>query len=374
MRRARGFTLIEIMVALALTSVLVTSVLVLVRTQLMTYELDDQLVRTQQNTRAAMDFVEGLVRRACGGVSQGGIGVNVGTVQKATQCLNWYDGATVNATSFTTGASPTTSTDALEVVYASGAFTAATAVTNLLTTTPSVTVADVSNFSVNDYVLVADTSFQNAYLFKISAVTTTATAPPKPGTLSFGSLASAPVQPTNGVTVAVGSPVMKAQTWSIFMAPSTATAFVNMLMLDPNGVASSNHLDFTSSSSPLVQPVVDGVVDFQVAVGIDGLNSGTVEGTLTEKGAGANDDEWVGNVAGETLPALPWNQTSATAWFRQVRLSVLLQTMNVYTGTPPTLTAMEDRAASSYPTVSAGSARYRSDRIIVAPRSWNLGE
>jgi hypothetical protein len=224
-------------------------------------------------------------------------------------------------------------------------------------------------------VLIADTSFQNAYLFKVSAITTTATVAPKLGTLSFGSLTAAPVAPSDGVTIAVGSPVMKAQTWSVFQAPSTATAFSGMLMVDPNGVASSNHLDFTgNSSAALVQPVVDGIVDFQVAVGIDGQNAGVVDGTITEKGAGANDDEWVGNVAGETLPGLPWNNTGATQWFRQVRLSVLLQTMNIYTGTPPTITTMEDRASSSYPTVAAGSARYRSDRIIVAPRSWNLSE
>jgi len=55
-----------------------------------------------------------------------------------------------------------------------------------------------------------------------------------------------------------------------------------------------------------------------------------------------------------------------------------LQTTNLYPGTPGTPTPFEDRPLASYPQSSfvAGqnSQRYRSMRIIVAPRAWNLAE
>ena len=60
---------------------------------------------------------------------------------------------------------------------------------------------------------------------------------------------------------------------------------------------------------------------------------------------------------------------------RQVRLSLLLQTLNQYAGSPPTVTASEDRT-SPYPPFATGAAvpRYRSVRMVVAPRAWNLTE
>jgi hypothetical protein len=166
--------------------------------------------------------------------------------------------------------------------------------------------------------------------------------------------------------------VLKAYTYSIFVAnskliTSTNAAYDNMLMLDPAGITSSNHLDYGVS----VQPAVEGVVDFQVAVGND--TSGTGAGTTMD---------WVGDSWGETLAtptvAAPWNSPTLTVMpqYRQVRLSLLLQTVNLYPGTPGTITPFEDRPASSYPQFTAGqnSQRYRAMRIIVAPRAWNLSE
>jgi prepilin-type N-terminal cleavage/methylation domain-containing protein len=365
MRRRRrqrgGFTLMEIMIAMALTSIVTASVLGIVRSQLMVFEMNDQVVRTQQNARAAMDSVETILRRACGGIGSGSVGVNVaGVPQTTVPCLRHYDGATITAASFAAGSASLP--DAIELVYASGTMTVMTAVPSLATTTPAVPVADIRSFAVGDYVLVGD--FANADLFKISAISPDATNPPR-GTLSLGTLAANVVSPA--LTLAIGSPVLKASTYSFYVAPAGTAFYANMLMVDADGVASANHLDFTK-----VMPAVEGVVDFQIAIG----NDTNADGIITESTSSPGTDEWIGNTSGETIPATPWNSsnTATLPQLKQVRVSLLLQTLNSYGGTAPALPRFEDRPASSYPTVGASSPRYRSARMVVAPRGWNLSE
>jgi hypothetical protein len=139
-------------------------------------------------------------------------------------------------------------------------------------------------------------------------------------------------------------------------------------MVDPDGVASPNHLDFTR-----VMPAAEGVVDFQVAVG----NDGNGDGVISETSASPGSDEWIGNGAGEIIPAPPWNAGSLATppQLRQLRLSLLFQTANSYGGVAAPLPTFEDRPASSYPSVAAaGAPRYRAMRITVSPRAWNLAE
>lgn len=379
MTRARGFSLMEVLIAMALTTIVTASVLAIVRTQLTAFEMQDQIVRTQQNARAGMDFIETMVRRACGGINTGLVYVYTPTFQSTIglPCLRHIDGATINTTSFT--ATNADFPDALEVVYATGAMTAVTKHTELTTTAPSVDVIDTCNFAAGDYALVTDQTYSNPALFKISSVTQLGTCPsaaPVPGTLFFGAVAPAPaVLPVVSDYVAnatSGTPVFKAATYSIFVVPSTTTgpnaAYANMLMVDPDGIASANHLDYGRK----VQPAVEGVVDFQVAVGND--NSGTGAGIITD---------WIGDTWGETIPdpaLTPWNSPSLAVMpqLRQVRVSLLLQTGNLYPGTPGAATPFEDRPLASYPqtqlVAGANSQRYRSMRIIVAPRAWNLSE
>jgi prepilin-type N-terminal cleavage/methylation domain-containing protein len=385
MRRTRGFTLMEILIAMALTTIVTASVLAIVRTQLTAFEMQDQIVRTQQNTRAGMDFVETMVRRACGGINSGYVQVYTPTVKSTTglPCLRHIDGAVASATTFTS--TKADYPDALEVVYASGAITAVSKHTALTTTTPSIDVLDICSFAVNDFVILTDKSFANPALFKISAISA-GTCPSSiavPGTLSFGTVNPAPsVLPTitdcvddgtgKGSCPTSGTPVLKAYTYSIFVSNhgvegSVNAADDNMLMVDPAGITSITHLD----SGVSVQPAVEGVVDFQVAVGND--TSGTGAGTTMD---------WIGDAWGETLvtpsAATPWNSATLSVMpqYRQVRLSLLLQTVNLYPGTPAAITPFEDRPSSSYPQFTAGqnSQRYRAMRIIVAPRAWNLSE
>jgi prepilin-type N-terminal cleavage/methylation domain-containing protein len=359
MRRTRGFTLMEILIAMALTAIVTTSVLAIVRTQLVAFEMNDQVVRTQQSARAAMDFVETTVRRACGGVSAGSVGVNVaGATKQVVPCLRYYDGATVAAASFTTGA--TSSTDALEVVYATGTMTALSPALTDLTSSATVTVKDSTSFAVGDLVLVGD--FANADLLRVLAK-------PSATQLTFDTVATVASTPTglDATKIPINSPVLKAASYSFFVAPAATATYGNMLMIDPDGVASANHVDYTK-----VQPAVEGVIDFQVAVGVDA----NADGVITESAGSPSTDEWFGNAASETVAAPPWNTVSTYPQLKQVRVGLILQTLNSYPGTPAPLTALEDRPFSSYPTVAAGAnaPRYRAVRMVVAPRAWNLAE
>ncbi len=57
-----------------------------------------------------------------------------------------------------------------------------------------------------------------------------------------------------------------------------------------------------NAAGQIGEPAATGIEDFQVALGIDGINGQTLDGQITEVGGGANDDEWVYNVVGDTPP------------------------------------------------------------------------
>jgi hypothetical protein len=307
-----------------------------------------------------MDFLETMARRACGAISSGSVGVNlVGVAQGPVPCLRHYDGATIGATSITS--SSASLPDAFEIIYGSGTMAAVTA-TPTLTSSPSVAVTDVTGFAVGDYVLLTD--FANADLFKISAISVTTT--PK-GVLSFGTLPASVVGPTLSGTPS-NLVVVKATSYTFFVAPAGTPTYAGMLMVDPAGVYSASHLDWST-----VMPAAEGVVDLQVAIGNDVNGNGTID----ENSGAPATDEWIGNSWGETIPALPWNSSNLATLpqLRQVRVSMLFQTMNSYGGVAAPLTAFEDRPAASYPSVAAaGGPRYRSMRVVVSPRAWNLAE
>jgi type IV pilus assembly protein PilW len=361
MRRQRGFTLMEVMIAAALSAIVSAAVLSIVRTQLITFEMNDQVSRTQENARAAMDFVETTVRRACGGISGGSVGVNVPGVsltQNPIPCLRWYDAATVSGSSFGVGNPTTGAADALEVIYATGTMAALT-VKPTLSTTNSVSVTDVSGFVKDDYVLVGD--YSTAYLFKVSGVSPGPPySPPTAGTLALGTVGTL-VAPSPAPALDIGSPVLKAAAYSFFVVPKNnpATTYDRMLIADADGPMSTDHTAYGTTGN--VQPVVEGVLDFQIAVGADTNGDGIV----TESTSSPNTDEWIGNASSEVVSSVPWNQ------LRQVRISLLLNTLNEYPGTLTAVAAFEDGQA--HLAVAAG-ARYRSARMVVAPRAWNLSE
>jgi type II secretory pathway pseudopilin PulG len=363
-RRSAAFTLSEILVALALAGLVSVSILTLARGQLRAHEMNDQILRAQANVRAAVDYTESVMRRACGGMTSGALGLNVGNgvPQKLTSCISFYDGAATSGGTFATG-SGASAADAIELIYPITAPTVLVADATL-TTSPSLTVADGSSFKANDLVLVTDNS--GGDLFRLQT--------PNGNVLTMYPLSNAASSWTpSGVSLTAGASVFRVASVALFSGQLVAgnhPELAQSLLLDPDGMAGTTHDD--------ADPLVDGVDDFQIAIGIDGQGGNAIDGTISENPSSPGTDEWIGNYLGETLPAAPWN-SSGLPLVRLIRATILVRTLNTYTGsaakfptysgTPPTL-ASEDR--TTYPSAGAAAPRYRPERISVAPRAWTL--
>lgn len=383
-RRARGFSLVELMVALGLSTIVASGVLMLTRSQLTAYELNDSVVRAQQNARAGLEFVETQLRRACGGISQGAVTVNLpGVAPYQTSCVRYFNAATPSAGSFTS--STGTGGDAIEVLYATpnanASYANVNAIVGWATTTPSVVVSDMSGFAVGDTVVV--TNFRYAEVFQIATINGGVAPATGVGSIVFASLTAPPLAPAGGpptttlYTPAAGDSMLKASSIALYYVAGTGLQ-TGQLVLDPDGMLGTSHTD--------AQPLVDGVADFQLAFGLDWQAAAPANGTqnnglITENpaaGRAAGDDEWVGNASGETLPLVPvggWNQTPATApMLLQIRSTIVVRTMNSYSNAVPPVGPYENGAALATATSSGRYPRYRTMRSIVAPRAWNLSE
>jgi hypothetical protein len=266
-----------------------------------------------------------------------------------------FDAAVSSGNSFTNGSAGSAASlpDAVEFVYPTSSPTTVLAAPapDLASNAPSATVANISGLAVGDFVLVSDNA--NGVVFKIATITPSGTSG---GRLTMTTLASAVVAPP-GLTLTTGASVFKVASAALYL--SSTAPYVNMLMYDPDGILGVDHTD--------ADPLIDGAVDLQLAVGIDGDGNGS----FIENASAAGADEWSGNVAGELpLPATPWNGTGQPA-LRQVRTTLLVRTINTYALQPAALGPFEDR--TTYPVTTVGSPRYRAERLIVAPRAWNLG-
>jgi prepilin-type N-terminal cleavage/methylation domain-containing protein len=375
-RGQHGFTMIELMISLSLGTLIVLFLLSITRAQLSTFEENSNVRAVQMNTRAGLDFVESLLRRACAGISDSGVVVATGATNFGSTCVKVWDGAAASGSTFTSSA-PLSQEDAVEVIFADGQ------ANTLVTATPtgaSVPVADTRGFQTGDFVLLGDKNGHGeVVLMKILNGAG--------GTGAVTWTMSQSVPTATFVTVDTGSLVMKARSVSLYV-DSTIDPSTKFLMFDPDGVAGADHSD--------AQPLVDGVEDFQVSIGDDGFTGTTPDGVIAENLVTPSADEWIGNdpldypafylltahpgAAGgiaDTLPSrAPWNHTSpGTSVLRTVRASLVLRTLNSYPGMGPVVAPLEDRNTWTAPSVGATSGpRYRQVRLVIAPRAWNLGE
>lgn len=379
-RRQRGFTLVEILVSLGLAAIVSAAVLLLARGQLMAHAMNDEIMRAQANARAGIDFMESTLRRSCGGLSSGQVGINVPPAPQAiTSCVRVWDGAVLSGGTFTAGSSATGSADAIEMIYPTSQPTTVipgTPATDLITASPSVQVADVTGFNVGDFVIVTDPTLSGGALFKIQSVVANAsgggpspspsigpspgTAANSPGRLIFVAIPGNVVSPVP-FTSPVGSFVFKATSASLYL--STGGNYPGSVLYDPDGMAGTDHTD--------AEPLIDGVDDLQFAAGFDANQDGVIQEQATPTTGG---DEMWGNATGELpLPAIPWNG-NGTPQPRTLRATLLVRTTNSYPGqalSPTTTLGFEDR--TTYPSAGAAPPRYRPERITVAPRAWSLG-
>jgi hypothetical protein len=120
------------------------------------------------------------------------------------------------------------------------------------------------------------------------------TAAPTMVALSGVTVNRLPVNPPSfntGVTYAPGSLVTQARLIG-YSVDMTALSGLPALALQDGAPLLPGPLELVSEL----------IEDMQVAVAVDGLNGGGANESLQEVGAAANDDEWVYNFAGETMP------------------------------------------------------------------------
>jgi len=387
MRRARGFTLVEIMVAMALAGLASVFLLMITRAQLTAYQMNENVGDAQLNTRAGMDYLENQLRRACGGIANGLVAVNVnGVTPTVVPCVQVHDG--VDSTLFSSGgfqpgstATAQTKSDAVDVIYGTAPAIQVIPSSIASTSPTSAGVCDATGFAALDLVLLTD--MKSAYLVRLASATLgpPTTTCPNQGTLTFDLAIASPAWST---PVPVGASPLAANGATWVMKATSFTLYRNVgvnppeLMLVPDGVAS------TASNHNADQPLVQGVENFEVAIGQDS-SPATPDGIINDGNAGQLPDEWLGNVTGELpLPVgysntVDTNGNPTSPLYKQIRATLVVRTSNIYPGDAvvpqnPGGGPVEDRTNSfvTSATSASGAPRYRWSRVTVAPRAWNL--
>ncbi len=275
-------TLVEMMISLVILTIAVSAVLSLGATLIDGYRENRRMVLVEASARASLDIVADAVRNASPGVQKGNIGDAVG-------CSTF---GSIRVTNSDVGP------DELEVIHASGGgFTSLRGPYDAGST--QMVVLDASELAVGDYVLV--TNLEDGHLVQITGLTQggsdwTIDTDPSPNTTC-----PAVVFPPGGYKA--GDLVIRARLSHFYVTTLDTTP---TLMMDPDG------RDGPEGPEPLAQ----GIEDFQVAVGVDTNDDGTV----FEDGSAA--DEWFYNAAADLDPPA----LSATPW-RAVRVSIVARSV-----------------------------------------------
>lgn len=282
--RQAGFTLIELMISLVMFSFAIAGILAVATTLARGFRDQKVTVGAEGAARSAMDYIGDAIRGASPGVTTGNI-----QALYESNCTDPLVGNTILVTD------SDTAPDELTLVFASGSV--ATSLSAAFNGGTSMSVVEAGQFVGNDMVLVTD--FARGHIAKVASVSGT--------TLTLGTQAcTTPVWPATG-TYAQGSLVVRALRARFFIQDLDG---IPSLWMDP---------DAEGAGTP--EPLAEGVEDFQVAVGID--TNG--DGLISDVGAVANDDEWILNVTGETLPAAPYT-------IRALRVTLIAITVGQQTG------------------------------------------
>lgn len=316
-RSQRGFTLVELMVSITLFSFAIAGVLAVAVSMAQGYREQRQVVQTEGNARAALDFIADALRMASPGVSNPNVtfsdaapvGTNphlaVGDIEDtetngAVPCVR---GAVrvFNTNNVALG------TDALEVVFASGATVSSIGATSWSPGTTAMTITDTTNFAPGDHILIT-----NGALGHIARILTI----PSPGNVTV-----------NTNTCALGVPATYNQ-GDLVVRVHRARFYVDafdgitpVLIMDPDG---------DGPAAP--EPLADYVEDMQIAAGVDEDQDGTI-GPL----------EWgYSGVAG--TPAL----FNLNRHLRAIRITLISRAATVLPGTPAAWRreAVEDHPAA----------------------------
>jgi prepilin-type N-terminal cleavage/methylation domain-containing protein len=287
-RSERGFTLVELMVSLAASSIILAAAVAYTIVQSRAQRDTAEIQIMQSGVRASLDRILRDARAASGGFSATG--------ELYVQDTDHPMILTLPAVSVTTLGN---GTDQLDIVFPNGrGLSNIRTVINPGESAPVITVADVTGFSAappDNYVIVS--TGPAGVLCRVDAVVVVA-APA--GTLRLGNMGAAAAFPPGVATFPVGSLVMTASLHRYVIDTTLfgAGAREPALMLHRGGQLGL----VDASGQPFLDPVATQIEDLQVALGFDGINGLAADGQLTENGTAANDDEWVYNFTGETVP------------------------------------------------------------------------
>jgi prepilin-type N-terminal cleavage/methylation domain-containing protein len=362
-----GFTLVELMIALVISGIVVSSALAMGFSMMNSYRDHRTMVLTERAARASLDIISDALRQASPGVSKGGPSLAVppelsGNIYDAVRC----GGLTgFNVTNFTDRP------DEIEIVSALGGvvtglrsgFSTDDSVVQTFHTHPEDLVGGAAPppFAIarDDFVVVANPEAAEAVVAQVEAVTMVGSDPNHWSltlTRAPGDCDAAVDPALRPASFPVGALVIRAQIAHFFIDNRGG---VPALMVDVGG--KGNQLAGTRSRNP--EPIALGIEDLQIAVGIDMDESSTI----TEDTANPTSDEWLFNDSGDPPPAFSFADRPAQA----VRVTLVARSRSESSDriNQDTRPPVEDRAAGA-PDVF----RRRTLRTVVQIRNWKIRE
>ncbi len=339
MRNRRGFTLIELMISMALFGLIAAGAMSLVMAGARSQAHSSRVDVAQSSLRTAIDFITRDVMMASAGASSGQI------TKPGVGAINTIN-LSVNATGNGSGTVPS---DTLDLYLVDGTVAAeipggVAAGLTTLTFVYEQGYGTVSSNSfptaapANSFVQVCD--LKNAVVVPWTTSSTTTIA-----TTALPAAAFLPFAPNNTL-IFPSRHVIYTVSATQFSVLGGAQANTSMLMMQVNGGAN--------------EPLAEGIEDMQIAYGFDMAGDGLV----TEVGAAADDDEWLYNKAGDTIQA-----QMTIANLRTIRVTLVSKSTSTDSGAVfNNIPAFEDRGSAIGPD---GFIR-RVLRTEIAVRNFNL--
>ena len=332
--KQRAFTIAELMISLALFSLIAVGLSWLVLSASRAQNGSAQVNGAQNAVRAAMASLRSDIQMASAGVSSGTLYDWRSTIGNTTV-------SPIDAENHSDGP------DRITLLTVEGGmrgmvinpfFAASASGFDTLLNVDSVGLpAATLGIPANSVILISDLA--TGYLLKLNAATVLYNSNQW---LWFG--IANPANPSSLPSqIREGSYVFKSR-WVTYSIDTSTNP--PMLMIDPDG---------PGTATP--EPIAEGVEDLQIVLGFDQNGNGVIESPI---GTAADDDEWAFNVAGEAQPAL--------AKVRQVSVSITARTPMPESATAQVPRFGGDRAAGN----TADRYLRRTVTEVITIRSFSL--